>query len=107
MEGGAARDLVRVATGSWSPLYVTGTSPPLEVTGACCFKTILEVAFLSLPWAPSEVGAGYCIRGGFGNGTVGLGGYGTVAGRTVGDAPTVLHFSNIARTASMAASLES
>ena len=52
------------------------------------------------------MGTGYLIGGGFGNGTVGSGGYGNVVGRTVVDASTILHFSNIARTASMSASWE-
>ena len=65
------------------------------------------MAALSLPWAPSGVGAGYGTRAGFGNGTDGLGGDSTVVERTVGDASTVLHFENIAQTYLMAASWES
>ena len=79
-KGGAARDLVRAATGSWSPLQFTDTCPPLEVTGICCFRTPLEVATLYLPWKPLELGAGYRIGYGFGNSTIGLGGSGTTVG---------------------------
>ena len=61
---------------------------------------------LSLPWAPSEVGAGYCTGGGFSNGTADLGGYGTVVGQTVGYASIFFHFANIVRTDSMDASWE-
>ena len=50
------------------------------------------------------MGAGYIIGGGFGNGTVGLGGYGTVVGRNIVDDSTDLHFSNTALIASMSAS---
>ena len=53
------------------------------------------------------MGAGYLIGGGFGNSMVGLGGYGNVVGRTAVDASTVLYFSNIAQTDSVAASWES
>ena len=60
------------------------------------------MAVLSLPWSPSEVGAGYRTRGGFINSTTDLGGYGTVVGRTVGYASIVLHFSNIVQTTPMA-----
>ena len=80
--------------------------PPLGVTGVCCFRTPLEVATLSLPWTPLEVGAGYHIGAGFGNGTVGLGGFGNAVGGTVRYASTVLQFANISRTALMAASWE-
>ena len=65
------------------------------------------MATLLIPWAPLEVGAEYRIGGGFGNGTVGLGGCVTMVGRTVRDASTVIHFANIARTASMAVSWKS
>ena len=62
------------------------------------------MAALSLTWAPSEVGADYCTGGVFVNGMATLGGYRNVVERTIGDASTVLHFSNIARTASRALS---
>ena len=74
----------------------------------CClfFWTPLEVAVLSLPWSPSEMGAGYRTGGGFINSTTDLGGYGTVVGQTVGYASIVLHFANIVQTTLMPSSWE-
>ena len=39
-----------------------------------------NVATLSLPWSPLEVGAGYRRGHGFDNRTIGLGGFGTCVG---------------------------
>ena len=56
--GGATRDILRAAIGSWSPLELNATFRPFGITGVCCLKATLEVFSLSLPWSPLEVVAG-------------------------------------------------
>ena len=104
--GGATRDLVREAIGSWLPLEFTETFRSLGVTGVYVLKVPLEVVTLSLTWPPLEVGAGYHIGDGFGNSTIGLGGFGTAVGGTIREDSTFLQFANMARTASIATSWE-
>ena len=56
--GGATRDIVQTAIGSWSPLKLTVTCQPFGIYGASFLKSPLEVVTLYLPWSPSEVCAG-------------------------------------------------
>ena len=60
-----------------------------------------------MPWSSLEVGEGYRSGDAFGNGTIGLGGFGTAVRYTDGEISTVRQFAKIARKSSMADSCES
>ena len=100
------RDLVRVAMGSWSPLYLAATWVFLEIVSGCCWDAAWEVVTLSLPWTPLEVGSGYRSGANACSGTTVLG-----CGPNLGDSGdkdfTVRQFAKIFRTALIYTSCES